>query len=155
MSSPILNKKASYNYFLKDHLEAGIALTGGEVKSVRAGSVQLEDAYVRISDGEVLITNMYIAPYKFALDPSYDPKRERKLLLNKQEIEYLKGKLAIGGLTIMPIKMYNTHNLIKLQIALGTPKKKTDKRDDLKKKAQERETAKILREQKSASRNQK
>ena len=167
MSSEIVNKKAGFNYFLQDHLEAGIALTGGEVKSVRAGSVTLDDSYVRISEGQVSLINCYIAPYKFALDPSYDPKRERKLLLNKQEIEHLLGKLGSKnltnsdlqtrshGLTIVPTKVYTSHNLVKVEIAIGAPKKKFDKREDLKKKAILRETEKILREQKSENRNQK
>jgi SsrA-binding protein len=156
MSSSVTNKKAAFNYFLKDRLEAGIALTGGEVKSAREGSVRMDDAYVRISNGEATIVNLYIAPYKFALDPSYDPKRERKLLLNKNEIEHLVGKLGQKGLisqsetrqsalTIVPTKVYTTHNLIKVEIALGLPKKKLDKRDDLKKKAIQRETEETLR----------
>ena len=166
MSSVVIsNKKASFNYNLRDHLEAGIALTGGEVKSVRAGSVQLDDSYVRISGNEVFVTNMYIAPYKFAFDLSYDPKRERKLLLNKHEIEHLAGKLGSGGLTsqsdarrraaltIVPTKVYTTHNLVKVEIALATPQKKFDKRDSLKRKTLDRETEKVLRDQKLASRD--
>ncbi len=148
MSSTVVNKKASFNYILRDNLEAGIALTGGEVKSARAGSIQMDDAYVRIVNGEVLVTNMYIAPYKFALDPSYDPKRERKLLLNRQEIESLTGKMASSNLTIVPIKVYTTHNLVKVEIALATPKKKSDKRDSLRKAALQRETERTLREDK-------
>lgn len=148
MSSTIVNKKAGFNYFLKDHIEAGIGLTGGEVKSARAGSVRLDEAYIRLSSNEAYLVNAYIAPYKFALDLSYDPKRERKLLLNKAEIEFLAGKLGSGGLTIVPTKMYNAHNLIKLEIALGTPKKKTDKRDSLKKKDMDRETESALRDEK-------
>lgn len=154
MSSTILNKKAAFNYFLRDHLEAGIALTGGEVKSVRDGSVQLDDAYVRISDGQVLLVNAYIAPYKFALDPSYDPKRERKLLLNKHEIESLVGRLATKSLTIVPAKVYTTHNLVKVEIAIGIPKKKADKRDELKKKASIRETESFLRADKLKDRKE-
>ncbi len=152
MSSSVINKKASFNYFLKDRLEAGIALTGGEVKSARAGSVRLDDAYVRIANGEAFVTNLYIAPYKFALDMSSDPKRERKLLLNKNEIESLAGKLASKGLTIVPTKMYTTHNLVKLEVAIGIPKKKADKRDTLKKKALDREIERTLREDKLKSR---
>lgn len=148
MSSSVLNKKASFKYNLGDRLEAGISLTGGEVKSVRAGSVRLDDSYVRIANNEVFVVNLFIAPYKFALDPSYDPKRERKLLLNRQEIETLVGKTSARNLTIVPTKIYTTHNLVKLEIALGIPKKKADKRDTLKKKALERETQRVLREDK-------
>lgn len=151
MSSQIVNKKASFDYFLKDRLEAGIALTGGEVKSVRSGSVQLQDSYVRITSGEAFLINTYIAPYKFALDPSYDPKRDRKLLLNKQEIEELTGKMASKNLTIVPTKMYTTHNLVKVEIAVAVPKKKADKRDSLKRKMLQRETERSLREDKHNS----
>lgn len=106
----------------------------------------MDDAYIRLANGEAFVVNLYIAPYKFALDMSSDPKRERRLLLKKEEIEILGGKLASKGLTIVPTKMYTTHNLVKLEIALAVPKKKADKRDTLKKKAQERETQSILRE---------
>ncbi len=176
MSSEIVNKKAGFNYFLQDRLEAGIALTGGEVKSVRSGSGSLDEAYVRIIDGQAILVNCYIAPYKFALDPSYDPKRERKLLLNKQEIEHLAGKVGSkhltnsdlrtrsggltfsknakpSGLTIVPTKVYNSHNLIKVEVAIGTPKKKFDKREDLKKKAIQRETEGFLRAEKAKNKN--
>lgn len=78
MSSSVINKKASFNYFLKDRLEAGISLTGGEVKSARAGSVKLDDAYIRLANGEAFVVNLYIAPYKFALDMSSDPKKGKK-----------------------------------------------------------------------------
>lgn len=124
MNEPIFNKKAAYDYFLKDHLEAGISLTGAEVKSVRAGSMSLTDSFVRIADGQAVLTNAYIAPYKMALDPSYDPRRDRKLLLHQHEIENLAGKLSAGRLTIVPVKVYNSANLVKVQIALGIPKKK-------------------------------
>lgn len=148
MGEAVVNKKASYDYFFKEKLEAGLSLTGGEVKSAKAGSVSLSESYVRIINDEVFLINAYIAPYKYALDPSYDPKRTRKLLLRKEEIDRLSGQLASKGLTIVPVKLYNSANLVKLEIALAVAKKKADKRDELKKKAQERETASFLREEK-------
>ncbi len=148
MSGDILNKKAGFNYFLGDKLEAGIILTGSEVKSIRAGSASLEGTYVRLSGGEAFLVNLYIAPYKYGYDPSADPRRERKLLLNKQEIENLTGKMSSKSLTIVPTKVYTTHNLVKVEIALATPKKKADKRESLKKKTLDRETQEVLRQDK-------
>ncbi len=145
MNEPILNKKARFDYFLRDSLEAGISLTGAEVKSVRSGSVTLTDSFVRISNGQVLLTNAYIAPYKMAIDPSYDPKRERRLLLTRGEIDHLVGQLASKNLTIVPVRVYIKSNLVKVEIALAQAKKKADKRDDLKRKAIDRETESLLR----------
>lgn len=145
MNEPIFNKKASFDYSLSDKFDAGIVLTGSEVKSVRFGSVSLADSFVKITDNEAFLVNVYIAPYKYAVDPSYDPKRTRKLLLNKKEIEFLDGKLASGNLTVVPIKVYTSNNLVKVQIALASKRKKFDKREVLKKKAQNRETEGYLR----------
>lgn len=151
MNETIFNKKASFEYFLKDKFEAGVSLTGGEVKSVRSGSVSLADAYVKIVDSQVVLINAYIAPYKMAIDPSYDPHRNRNLLLNRGEIDKLVGLLASKNLTIVPVKMYNTRNLIKVEIATAVPKKKADKRDSLKRKAIQKETESFLRKDKLAS----
>ena len=145
MNEPIFNKKASFDYSLSDKFDAGIVLTGSEVKSVRFGSVSLVDSFVKITDNEAFLVNVYIAPYKYAVDPSYDPKRTRKLLLNKKEIEFLDGKLASGNLTVVPIKVYTSNNLVKVEIALASKRKKFDKREVLKKKAQNRETEGYLR----------
>lgn len=153
MTSTIVNKKASFDFFLKDPIEAGILLTGGEVKSVRLGSVSLSDSFIKITGSEAFLVNAYIAPYKYAIDPSYDPKRIRKLLLNKSEIEFLSGKLASGNLTIVPTKMYNTRNLVKLEIAIASKKKKFDKRESLKKKAVKKEVEGYLRADKLKNQN--
>ena len=141
----ILNKRAKYDYFLYDKFEAGAALTGAEVKSVKEGSVSLTDSYVRVVAGEVYLINAYISPYKFAIDPSFDPKRQRKLLLNKREIDFLVGKTSSSSLTIVPIKVYTKHNLAKVEIALARAKKKADKREVLKKRAIERDIQVELR----------
>ena len=162
MNETIFNKKASFDFNLSEKLEAGIVLTGSEVKSVRSGSVSLSDSFVKFVGNEALLVNVYIAPYKYAVDPSYDPKRSRKLLLNRDEIEFLTGKVGSGkltnsdlrspkGLTIVPVKMYNTHNLVKVEIAIASKKKKFDKRESLKKKAQDRETEGYLRTEKKNS----
>lgn len=149
MNEPILNKKASFDYQLLDKFDAGIVLTGSEVKSVRSGAVSLADSFVKINqNSQPQLINAYIAPYKMAIDPSYDPRRVRQLLLNKNEIEKLDSKVSASRLTIVPIKVYIKANLVKLEIALASPKKKADKRADLKKKAQERETESTLRENK-------
>ena len=142
----IFNKKARHDYIFYEKLEAGIALFGQEVKSVKEGSVSLADSYVRIADGEPLLVNAYISPYKLAVDPSYEPRRERKLLLNKKEIDFLIGKMASSSLTIVPTKLYTKHNLAKLEIALARAKKKFDKREALKKRALTREVEAQLRE---------
>ncbi|MDP2670948.1 MAG: SsrA-binding protein SmpB [bacterium] len=144
----IFNKKASFEYFLKEKLETGIVLTGAEIKSVREGAGSLADSFVRIVKDEVTLFNAFISPYKYAFDPSYDPKRERKLLLKRKEIDFLIGKLTSSNLTIVPTKLYITHNLVKLEIALALPKKKFDKRDSLKRKAVDRQTESLLRAEK-------
>jgi SsrA-binding protein len=151
MNGPILNKKALFDFFLKEKIEAGISLTGAEVKSVRSGSVSLTDSFVRLSGGEAILMNVYIAPYKLAIDPSYDPKRDRPLLLNRSEIDHLTGQVASRNLTIVPTKMYTKANLVKVEIALAVPKKKADKRETLKRKALERETESYLRADKLKS----
>lgn len=146
MNEPILNKKASFDFQLLEKFEAGIILTGSEVKSIRAGSASLAEAYVKIDNNTLpKLINAYIAPYKMAIDPSYDPRRERELLLNRNEIEKLGSKVGASRLTIVPVKVYIKANLVKLEIALASPKKKADKREALKKKALSRETESYLR----------
>lgn len=145
MNETLVNKKATFDFNLSDKFEAGIVLTGSEVKSVRAGAVSLTDSFVKIVDSDAFLVGVYIAPYKYAVDPSYDPKRSRKLLLNKKEIEFLQGKLASAALTIVPTKVYNAHNLVKVEIALASKKKKFDKRESLKSKAQARDIEGYLR----------
>lgn len=150
----IINKKARYDYFFYDKLEAGIALSGSEVKAVKNGSLSLTDSFVRIAGGEVFLINAYISPYKLAIDPSYDPRRERKLLLRKEEIDYLLGKTSSPSLTIVPTKVYIKHNLAKVEIALARAKKKVDKREVLKKRVIEREAQAELREAKIKAQRQ-
>src|SRR3989338_8242608 len=118
----ILNKKALYNYEITDKFEAGIILTGAEVKSARSGNVSLADSFVRIRDNSAFLYNTYISPYQKPTS-EIDPRRERKLLLHRAEMQHLKGKLANTSLTLIPLKMYTTSNLIKLEVALARGKK--------------------------------
>ena len=150
----VLNKKVRHDYFLLDKFEAGVVLTGAEVKSIKMGSGSLADSYVKIIDGEPTLINAYISPYKMADDPSYEPRKDRKLLLHKKEIDYLKGKLTSTSLTIVPTKVYNKRNLVKVEIALARAKKKADKREVLKKKAIMREAEAELREAKLKAQRQ-
>ncbi len=144
----IVNKKAGFDYFLKEKFEAGIVLTGAEVKSAKAGAGSLTDSFVKVIRGEPILFNLYLSPYKYALDPSYEPRRERKILLQQKETDFLAGKLASSNLTIVPTKVYTKNNLVKLEIALALPKKKFDKRDALKRKALDREAQVALRAEK-------
>jgi len=145
---PIVNKKASFNYHLLDKLEAGITLSGNEIKAVRAGKVALDDSFVTVRNGEAILANAYIAPYEKAAFERADPRRDRKLLLHKKEIDYLIGKLSGSNLTIVPARLYFKRNYAKLEVALAAGKKKYDKRSAIKKKEQEREAQAVLREEK-------
>lgn len=144
----VLNKKASHDYFFLEKFEAGIVLFGAEVKSLKVGNASLADSFVRIVKSEAFLINVHISPYKMAVNAAYDPKRERKLLLNKKEIDFLRGKLSSSSLTIVPTKVYTKHNLVKVEVALAKAKKKVDKRETLKKKELEREAQAALRESK-------
>ena len=146
--STVLNKKASHDYFFLEKFEAGIVLSGAEVKSLKAGNASLADSFVRVVKSEAFLVNAHISPYKMAVNAAYDPKRERKLLLNKKEIDFLRGKLSSSSLTIVPTKVYTKHNLVKVEVALAKAKKKVDKRETLKKKELEREAQAALRESK-------
>ncbi len=136
----ILNKRASFEYQFIEKYDAGIVLTGTEVKSIRLGKINITDAYCFIKNNEVFIKNMHISPYEQAGKFNHDPLRERKLLLTKHEINKLKRSVKEDGLTIVPIKLYiNNKGLAKIQIALAKGKKLYDKRESIKKKDVERE----------------
>ena len=140
------NRQASFRYHLLDKLEAGIVLTGSEVKSVRGGGVQLKDAYATVRDGEVWLHNVHIAPYKPASRENHEPERPRKLLLHKHEIEHLIGKTQERGLTIVPTRLYFKGPVAKVEIALARGKDVGDKRRDLKEKDARRDIERALRE---------
>ena len=135
------NTRAHYDYDIKQVLTAGLVLTGPEVKSVKAGNVSLAGAYVTVSPGAVSLINCHIGPYKYAPNESYNPTHSRSLLLNKAEINQLLGKEK--GLTIIPLEIFSGHHgLVKMTIGLGKARKKTDKREYIKK----RESQKEIRE---------
>lgn len=133
------NKKASYDYFIDEVLEAGMVLMGPEVKSLREGRASLADGYARVKNGEVYLYNMHIAPYPYAHYVELDPKRTRKLLLNKREIKKLIGKTKEKGYSLIPTKVYFSGSRAKVEIGLAKGKKKVDKRRTLKEKELKRE----------------
>ena len=123
-----LNRKASFNYFFEDLLEAGIVLKGSEIKSIREGKVNIADSYAVEKDGELILINSHIASYKQASYSNHNPTDERKLLLNKREINKLIGKMQRDGLTIIPTKMYFKKGKAKIELAVAKGKKLHDKR---------------------------
>lgn len=133
------NKKAGHDYFIEETIEAGMVLTGTEIKSIRAGKVQLKDSYVRLRHGEAWIINMHISPFDQGNRFNHDPLRERKLLLHKKQISELVGAVKRDGYTIVPLKMYIKDGYAKLLIGIGKGKKDYDKRDDMRKKEAKRE----------------
>ena len=135
----VVNKKATFDYTILDRFEAGVALLGMEVKSVRAGHASLDGAFVRIIDTEAFLLNAQIFAYKYARPDQYDPKRTRKLLLHKKELLHLKTKMSGANLTVIPISWYNKGPRIKLEIALAKGKKQFEKRDSKKKEILKRE----------------
>ena len=131
------NPVARHNYIITDTLEAGIVLTGTEIKSIRNGKVNLKDSYAGIKNGEAYIYSMHISPYEQGNIFNKDPLRNRKLLLNKREIFRLSGLINQKGYTLVPISLYFKNNIVKLELGIGKGKKLYDKREDLKKKDSE------------------
>lgn len=142
----IINRRARYDYHLLEKFEAGVALTGAEVKSVKAGKMSLSESFVKIIDGEAWLLNAYINPYPFADNRDYDSRRTRKLLLHKNELLKLTQQTKEKGLTIVPVSCYTKGRQIKLEIALARGKKKADKREAKRKKAIEREIEQALKD---------
>ena len=140
------NKKAYHEYFIDEVYEAGIVLTGTEVKSLRLGMVNIKESFCRIKNGEMFINNMNISPYEFGNRENVDPTRVRKLLLHKEEIEKLTKKVDEGGLSLVPTKIYFKDSNAKLEIGVGRGKKLHDKRETLKSKQADRETARAIRD---------
>lgn len=142
----IVNRKARFNYELGEKIEAGIMLTGGEVKSIREGKASLNESYARIDErGEAWLINAHIHPYKFADNTKYDPTRSRKLLLKRQEILSLTKKIENRNLTLVPTSLYSRKNKIKVELAIGRGKKQWDKRRTIKEREQKREAKKALK----------
>ncbi len=142
----VKNKKAYFNYHILEKMEAGMVLSGQEVKSIKAGRASLSSAYVVIKKGEAYLVNCNIPPYQPKNAPSnYNPTADRKLLLNKKEINYLIGKTGEKGITLVPLSIYTKNNLLKLEIGLGKGKRKKDKREDLKKKDIDKRLKQIIK----------
>lgn len=123
----ILNKKALHNYHILEHLEAGIVLSGSEVKSIRAGRIDLGGSHVRILNAEAFLINAHIPPFQSS-PADYDPQRSRKLLLHKDQINSLTGKVSKGGVTLVPVSLYEKNNRFKVEVGLAKSKKEFDKR---------------------------
>ncbi|MFT9497196.1 SsrA-binding protein SmpB [Anaerosolibacter sp.] len=141
------NKKAYHDYFIEETYEAGIVLTGTEVKSIRMGKINLKDSYAEVNNGEIFIYNMHISPYEKGNIFNVDPVRKRKLLMHKKEISKLLGYITQQGYTLIPTKLYiNQRGLVKLQIGVAKGKKLYDKRDDIAKKEANRRIQQELKE---------
>jgi SsrA-binding protein len=140
------NRKASFNYFLSDFIEAGIELTGTEIKSIRNNGVSLNDSYIVIRNHEAFILNMHIAPYKQGNIFNHEPLRTRKLLLHKKEILKLEAKVKEKTFTIVPVKVYFKRGRVKVEVALGKGKKDYDKRDSIKEREDKRAIEKALKQ---------
>lgn len=141
----IVNRRASYDYILHEKLEAGINLLGAEVKAVKGGHADLTGSFVKVIGSEAYLLNANILPYEYARPDGYDPKRTRKLLLHKKELLAIKGKTDGANLTIVPVSLYTTHNLIKVELAFGKPKKKFEKKESLKKEQLNRDIDEAMR----------
>lgn len=140
------NKKARHDYFIEEVYEAGIVLTGTEIKSIRAGKVSIKESYAKIENGEMIVYGMNISPYEQGNRFNVDPLSPRKLLLHKQEIRKLIGYTTLKGLTIVPLTVYiNEDGRAKMEIAVARGKKLYDKRDDIAKRDAERRMAKAAR----------
>jgi SsrA-binding protein len=133
------NRKARHDYDIVDTYECGIVLKGSEVKSLRAGQVQLKDAYADFRGTDLWLENMHIAPYQFARGGGHDPERARKLLLHKHELQRLIGKINEAGLTLVPLSVYFTHGLAKVEMALGKGRRRYDKRQAIRAREEKRE----------------
>lgn len=140
----IKNKKASFDYFIEDTYEAGIVLTGTEIKSVRKGSCNLKDCYGRIKNGELFLINMFISAYEEGNRFNHDERRERKLLLHKKEIFKIRDKVEKEGYSLVPVKLYLKDGRAKILIGVAKGKKNYDKKQSLKEKDIKRETQKAM-----------
>ncbi len=140
------NRKARHDYQIEETYEAGLVLAGTEVKSLRAGRANLKDSFARVDKGEVFLYNAHISPYDQASRFNHDPRRTRKLLMNKHEIRRLIGRVQEKGLTLVPLKMYFKNGRAKVELALAKGKKLYDKRDDIAARDAKREVEKAFRE---------
>jgi SsrA-binding protein len=138
------NRKARHDYSVIEVYEAGVALQGTEVKSLREGQASLADAFATIDDGEVWLRNLYIAEYQHGSWTNHDPRRNRKLLLHRQQIDRLVGKIRDGNLTLMPLSLYFSEGKVKVELALARGKRAYDKRQDMARRDAQREVVREL-----------
>ncbi len=139
------NKKAFRDFFILDRYEAGICLMGSEVKSIREHKVNLKDSYARIREGQLYLYNMHVSPYRKARVQDLEPKRTRKLLMHRREIDRLAGKMTDKSLTLVPLEVYFRNNKVKVELALAKGKLKRDKRRQIKEKEMQREMKRALK----------
>lgn len=140
------NKKAYHNYFIEEKFEAGMVLTGTEIKSLRMGNANLNDSFAIVRNGEAFLNNLHISPYDFGNRENHDPDRMRKLLLHKKEIAKLFGKIREQGYSVVPLRLYFKKGLAKVEIGLAKGKKLYDKREDMKQKDHKRDMAQAFKE---------
>ncbi len=140
------NRKARYDYYIEESFEAGIVLVGTEVKSIRHARVNLKDSYARVENGEIFLHNMHISPYEQAHRFNHDPLRVRKLLLHKQEIRRLDGRVREKGYALIPLKIYLKAGLVKIELGLARGKKRYDKRRDIAERDSKREVERAFRD---------
>jgi SsrA-binding protein len=140
------NRKATHDYFILDKVEAGIALVGTEVKSIREGRINLKESHGMVKDGEVYLLNCHISPYSHGTSANHDPTRARKLLLHRSEIRKLIGKTQEKGLTLVPLRVYLKRGRIKVELGLARGKKLFDKRESEKRKTADREARAAMKE---------
>jgi SsrA-binding protein len=141
------NRKALFEYFIEDKFEAGIALTGTEIKAARAGRVNLRDGFVLIRNGEAWLINVHISPYDFGNRENHEPRRERRLLLHKQEIRKLQSKVSERGWTVVPLDMHLVKGRAKVEIALVRGKRQYDRKDAVAERDADRELRRQLKDQ--------
>jgi len=139
------NRKAYHNYFVQEGVEAGIALSGSEIKSIRAGRVTLGDSYIRPESGELWLVNAHIARYDADSQGGHDPMRRRKLLLKSKEIDLLTSRVKEKGLTLLPVRVYLKGHLAKVEVALGQGKKLYDKREVIARREMDRELGRVVK----------
>ena len=142
------NRKARHDYFIEDEYEAGIALKGTEVKSLRQGRANLKDSYAKVKNGELFVHQMHISPYPFAYYDNHDPLRIRKLLLHRYEIKRLYGKLSERGYALIPLRLYFREGKVKVLLGLAKGKRQYDKRETMRRRDQKRDMDRIKKEYK-------
>lgn len=140
------NRKARYDYTILDTIEAGIVLQGTEIKSIRAGRINLKDGYASIRDGEIWLVNVHISPFEQGNQFNHDPVRPRKLLMKKKQIDRLIGEVKQGGITLVPLKVYIKNGFAKVLIGLAKGKKQYDKRETIKRRDQDRKLRRAIKD---------